>query len=331
QLPRAATEVLEVLYNGRGRSMLRAAARSLRPHFVYERHALHCRAGLDIAKELGVPLLLEVNSPMVAEMQHLGSLRFRRRASRTERLVLEQADAVLAVTAVLGDLLVEAGARRERVHVIGNGADPERYGPAARAAAAALRERLGVPRGAFVLGFVGYVREWHRLDLVLEVMARPAFAELVLVLMGRGPALAALQQRAAALGVGDRVRALGSVPAELLPAHVLACDGALVPAINEYASPLKLFDSLAAGVPTLAPDQPNLRETVESGRTALLFRPGSADDLALQLHRLVHDRGFARQLGEAGRQALCEHRWTWAGNAERVAAVYESLRPAEVR
>ena len=46
RLPRAAIEVLEVLYNRRGRSMLRAAARTFRPHVVYERHALHCRAGL---------------------------------------------------------------------------------------------------------------------------------------------------------------------------------------------------------------------------------------------------------------------------------------------
>ncbi|MEO6593222.1 MAG: glycosyltransferase family 4 protein [Planctomycetota bacterium] len=325
QLPRSAVEVLEVLYNGRGRAMLRTAARSLRPHFVYERHALHCRAGLDVARELGVPLLLEVNSPMVAEMAKLGSLRFRRRALLTEREVLGSADAVLAVTRVLGDLLVEAGARPERVHVIGNGADPARYGDAARAAAAPVRQHLRAPDGAFLLGFVGYMRPWHRLDLVLEVMQRPGFEALVLVLMGRGPALEGLQQRAVALGVADRVRALGEVPPELLPAHVLACDGALIPAINEYASPLKLFDSLAAGVPTLAPDQPNLRETVQSGRTALLFQPDSVEDLAQKLSRLVHDRAFSRQLGVAGRQALQEQRWTWAGNAERVTAVYESL------
>ena len=48
-LPRAAVEALEILYNGRGRAMLRAAAARSQPDFVYERHALHCRAGLDVA------------------------------------------------------------------------------------------------------------------------------------------------------------------------------------------------------------------------------------------------------------------------------------------
>ena len=330
-LPRRAVEVLEILYNHKGRAMLRAAARTLRPHFVYERHALHCRSGLDVARELGVPLLLEVNSPMVDEMQKLGSLRFPARARATEREVLAGADAVLAVTQVLADQLVLAGARAERVHVIGNGAVPERYGPDTKHAAAAVRARWQLPAGAFALGFVGYMRPWHRLDLVLEAMARPALGPLVLVLMGQGPALAPLLAAAAGRGLQDRVRALGEVPAGLLPAHVMACDGALIPAINAYASPLKLFDSLAAGVPTLAPDQPNLRETIIAGDNGLLFRPGDVEDLVAKLRQLVLDRGFAQRLGARGLDSLLARRWTWAGNAERVLAVYEALRQERPR
>ena len=80
RLPRAAVEVLEIVYNRKGRAMMRAAAADFAPDIVYERHALHCRVGLDMAKELGVPLLLEVNSPMVEEMSTLGLLRFPARA-----------------------------------------------------------------------------------------------------------------------------------------------------------------------------------------------------------------------------------------------------------
>lgn len=324
-LPRTAVEVLEVVYNHKGRAMLRQAAQRQRPDFVYERHALHLRAGLDVARELDVPLLLEVNSPMVAEMEKLGKLCLRKRAQRTERHVLREADAVLAVTDVLADMLVEAGARRERVHVIGNGAVLERYGDAARTAAAEVRARWQFAADAFVLGFVGYMRPWHRLDLVLDVMQRPGLEQLVLVLMGEGPALQPLLELAESRGMAGRVRALGVVLPELLPAHVMACDGALIPAINAYASPLKLFDSLAAGVVTVAPDQPNLRENITDGDNGLLFRADDPDGLAAQLQRVVGDRQLAARIGAAGRKSLEDNRWTWAGNAERVLEIFASL------
>jgi glycosyltransferase involved in cell wall biosynthesis len=325
-LPRTAVEMLEVAYNCTGRRLLRGAAAGLRPDFLYERHALHCRAGLDVARELGVPLLLEVNAPMVDEMAELGLLRWPRRAAATERAVLHGADRVLPVTKVLADLLVLRGARPDAIRVIHNGADPARCGSAVQAAAAAVRQRLGLGLDVFAVGFVGYMRPWHRLDLVLQAMARSEAAALHLVLVGRGPALAPLLEQAAVTGLRQRVHVVGEVPPEVLPAHVAAFDAALIPAINRYASPLKLFDSLACSVPTVAPDQPNLREVLVNGETGVLFAPGDGDALAAALLRLCRDRGLARRLGEAGRARLVAERWTWDGNAERVIAAFEELR-----
>ena len=326
RLPRVAVELAEVAYNLKGRAMLRASAAAMRPDFIYERHALHLRAGLDVAREFGVPLLLEVNSPMSIEMGRLGLLKLSRRARRAERDVLGGADAVLAVTQVLADMLVDLGAPRDRVHVIGNGGDPDRYGERERAQARVLRASWGVGNERFVLGFVGYMRPWHRLDLILEVMCRSGFENLHLALMGDGPALAPLLQEAERRGVEGRVCWSGAVPTAELPAHVVACDGALIPAINDYASPLKLYDSLAAGVVTLGPDQPNLRETIQDGENGLLFRPDDVDALAAALRRVVDDHAAAARIGAAGRRALLDRRWTWSGNADRVVEIYEGLR-----
>ena len=329
RLPRAAVETMEVLYNRQGRAMVRAAAREFEPDFIYERHALHCRVGLDMSRELGLPLLLEVNSPMVDEMQKLGLLRMPRRAAATEFDVLRGADRVLAVTRVLGDRLVDRGARRETVRIIPNGAVPERYGEEVLAARQAVRDQIGVSAAAFAIGFIGYMRPWHRLDLVLELMARPVFSAVHLVLVGQGPALPGLLETASNRGLEERVHALGELSQESLPAHVCAFDSALIPAINPYASPLKLFDSLAAGVPTLAPDQPNLREIVTDGENGLLFEAGSIDVLAAKLQLLVEDPAVGQRLGSSGRQSLVENRWTWEGNAERVVGYARELGAKE--
>jgi glycosyltransferase involved in cell wall biosynthesis len=245
--------------------------------------------------------------------------------------VLGGADAVLAVTDVLKEMLVERGARRETVHVVPNGAEPERYGPAAHARAVQVRAAYGFPADAFVLGFVGYMRPWHRLELVLDVMGRPGFAALCLVLCGTGPALPRLRQLAGERGLAGRFRAVGEVAPAELPTHVCAFDAALVPAINPYASPLKLFDSLAAGVVTLAPDQPNLREILVDGHNGVLFAPGSADALAARLLVLLQDPAEVQKIGAAGRASLLANRWTWAGNAARVTAILDELRSGRYR
>ena len=329
RLPRVAVETMEVLYNRQGRAMVRAAAREFRPDFIYERHALHCRVGLDVSRELAVPLLLEVNSPMVDEMRTLGLLRMPGRAAATEFEVLHGADRVLAVTKVLGDMLVERGAREESVRIVPNGAVPARYSDEVHDTRRDTRERMGIPEGAFALGFIGYMRPWHRLDLVLELMTRPAFSSMHLVLIGRGPALESLLATARDQGLVERVHSLGELAPEVMPSHVCAFDGALIPAINAYASPLKLFDSLAASVPTLAPDQPNLREVVTDGENGLLFDSGNIEDLAAKLGGLVADPAVGQRLGQAGRQSLLDNHWTWAGNAMRVADYARELGAEE--
>ncbi|MGE0141757.1 MAG: glycosyltransferase family 4 protein [Planctomycetota bacterium] len=324
-LPRIAVEALEIAYGRQGARMIERHARSFRPDFIYERHALHCDSGLRASRRLGIPLLLEVNSPFSDEMAKLGLLRFPRIARATERRVLAGADIVFAVTGVLRDMLIERGARAERTLVVQNGAHPERYEADTVAAGRALRTRLGIAPTDFVLGFVGYMRPWHRLDLAAEMLAREEFAGLHLLLVGDGPARAAVAARAEALGVSARVHFVGAVPGRAVPEHVTAFDAALVPAINPYASPLKLFDSLAAAVPTIVPDQPNLREIVRDGVNGLLFQPEDAASLRAALERLYRDRDGARAIGRRGRQELLDLDLTWRGNASRVVAAFESL------
>ncbi len=327
-LPRRAVEVLEVGYNARGALMLANAARSFRPDFVYERHSLHLGAGLLAARAWRVPLLLEVNSPLVDEMDQDGLVGFKRTARFTERTVLSKADRVLAVTEVLRQLLIPLGAAPERTLVIGNGADPRRFDERVKRAGQERRRALGIPAEASVVGFIGYMRPWHRLDLLLEAMAQPDLSHLHALLIGEGPALTPTLDRAQSLGLSRRVHAIGKVPGKELPPLAAALDVALIPAINAYASPLKLFDSLAAGVATLAPDQPNLRENIQDRETGVLFRPSDAASLTDALRWLHADPTRPSRIGAAGRQALIDRDWTWAGNARRVVAAFEAARRA---
>ena len=105
-----------------------------------------------------------------------------------------------------------------------------------------------------------------------------------------------------------------------VPAEVQRFSIALQPKVTPYASPLKIFDYMAAGRAIVAPDQPNIREVLEHGRTALLFDPDEPGALWHAISQLVADAPLRTRLGAAARAELEARDYTWRGNARRIAA-----------
>jgi len=323
RLPRFARELAEYGYNALAKQALLKEAVSFEPDFLYERYAFGNAAGIQAARRLGKPIVLEVNSPMVLELQKTRGLSFPRLARRLEDFIFCSADRVCAVTEVLAEMLVEHGVDRERILVTPNGVDLERYrvdDPAA-ARTEALRE-LGLVGGPLenplVLGFVGYYRPWHRLDVCLRALEHPDLQHAVLALIGHGPAREELAREAAERGLSERLFFCGAKPHGDIPWLLNAFDVALIPAINPYASPLKLHEYMAASLPTIAPDQPNLREVLTQGKDALLVPPGDHEAMAEALVRLGTDAELRRKLGGAARLTIEERDLTWRANARRV-------------
>jgi glycosyltransferase involved in cell wall biosynthesis len=314
-------ELAELAYNLPAYWRLARAARALRPDLLYERYNLFFLAGAWLARWHGVRYFLEVNAPLAEERARHGGLRLRRLAQLAERHVWCRADCVLPVTAVLARHIAEAGVRPECIRVVPNGVVPERYPPPAQDAPG---------RSPLVLGFVGFVRDWHGLDAVISGLATPAGAGLCFEVIGEGPARPGLEALAVSLGVAERVRFAGLLPHAAIPAAVAGFDIALQPRVVNYASPLKLFDYMAAGRAIVAPDQPNIREILEHERTALLFEPARPEAMWQAIARLAEDAPLRRRLGEAARAELLRRDYTWRGNAARITA-WAAARPAPVR
>jgi len=328
RVPGFVRELGELAYGPLTRGTLVRAGREFAPDFLYERYAFGNSAGVLAARALAKPLVLEVNSPMVLEHERTRGLAFPGLARAVETRVFRAASLVCAVTGVLRDILCELGVARERVLVTPNGVHLAHYA-AARDAAGRRTARGalaldGVAADELVLGFVGFYRDWHRLDVVLDAMTDARLARTRLVLVGEGPVREDLERRARELGLAARVHFAGPKPHGEIPALLPAFDVALVPAINPYASPLKLFEYMAAGLAIVAPDQTNLREVLAPDVDALLVPSGERAPLVDALVRL-RDPGLRTRLGTAARAAVERNDWTWDGNARRVVAAVEAL------
>ncbi|RMD88857.1 MAG: glycosyltransferase WbuB [Alphaproteobacteria bacterium] len=320
-LPRALRELMEIAYDRRAAGRLQAAARAWRPDIVYERYNAFLSAGLRLRRTSGLPWLVEVNAPLVDERKAHGGLALDRIARRMEHAVWRGADAVLPVSDALAEYVRRAGVAEERIHVIPNGV---RLAAFDDLDGSAIRDRYDLG-DKLVFGFVGFVRPWHGLERVLDAFARLGRPDLHLLIVGDGPARPAIEARALALGLDRALTVTGVVDHAGIPSHLGAFDVALQPDVTPYASPLKLFEYMAAGLAVIAPDRANIREIVRHGETAFLMDPGAAGALEAAIVTLAEEADLRRRLGAAARAEVEKKDYTWDGNARRVEAIAEAL------
>jgi glycosyltransferase involved in cell wall biosynthesis len=303
--PPAAGVTVDVLPAVERGSWLEERLRGFQPDVLYERLALHSGIGIEAARALGIPHLVELNAPLVAEAERYRGLEHPEDADRLERETLAEADAVLAVSAPLADHARARGARR--VEVVPNAVDPVRY-PA--------NERDARSRPVAV--FAGALRPWHGLDCIAEAWALLGDAPPALLVVGDGPDRALLE------GVGARVT--GAVPHAHVPRLLAEADIGLAPYAADapdYFSPLKLFEYLAAGLATVAGDIPGVRDVVGK-EAAVVVPPGDARALADAVSSLASDPERRRRLGDAGR-ALVFARHTWDHRARTILVLARAL------
>jgi glycosyltransferase involved in cell wall biosynthesis len=308
----AAAEWAELGYNFRAELRLRRACATFKPDLIYERCNLFLSAGARVAKATGTLFFLEVNAPLAHERMTHGSLALAERASRMEIEVWRAADRVLPVTGVLGDILAAAGVDRSNISVIPNGVDLARF----------ARRPPRPPDRPVSLGFVGFVQPWHGLDRVIEGMAAHTGGQAAtLTIVGDGPARAALERLAVERDLADRVTFTGVVPAETVASLLAGIDIALQPQATPYASPLRIFEYMAAGCAIVAPDQKNVREVLKHGQTAVLFDPQAPQLMWNAVQWLVDEPALRVRLGAAARAWIERENRTWAGNAARIVAL----------
>ena len=321
-VPASLYEILELGYSLLDYGRLWRCYRRVRPDVLYERYNLFLMSGIWLKRVTGLPMLLEINAPLVEERSRFGGLRNRRLAAWAERATWRSADCLLPVTNVLADFVRRTVPSPKRMVVIQNGVGSTFLSDAAPASG--IRQRLGL-EGRVILGFTGFVREWHRLDRVIDLIAASdPKLDLHLLIVGDGPILVELERRADDLGIRNRVTFAGLVPRDAIVDYIGAFDIALQPWVVPYASPLKLIEYMALGRAIVAPATPNIRELLTEGE-AMLFDP--ADDMAFQaaVERLSGDPELRKRLGRAARQALERQDLTWASNARRIAGLFEGL------
>lgn len=322
-LPQWFYELMELAYSLVAYRRLDKAVKQHRPDCLYERYNLFLPAGIWLKRKHKLPMLLEVNAPIFEERARYDGLSLKRLARWSQGYAWRNADYVLPVTQVLADIVADYGVERERIVVIPNGINEKRFAQAPDTETA--KAALGL-QGKLVLGFTGFVRDWHGLDKVIDLIANdPPESSRYLMVVGDGPARAALEQQAKDLNISHRVNFTGIVGRDDVARYVAAFDIALQPAVVAYASPLKLFEYLALGKAIIGPAQPNLMEILTDRHNALLFDAIQSGGLPQAVRLLCENADLRRQVGTNARATIAEKQLTWHANANCAVKLVERI------
>jgi glycosyltransferase involved in cell wall biosynthesis len=282
---------------------------------VYERYSLWSLAGMDWALAAGVPGLLEVNAPLIEEQAEHRILVDRRAAEAVARRVFQAAAALIAVSDEVADYLREYAGTHDRIHVVPNGVNPDRF---------SLKFQPPKPHdaGTFTVGFVGSLKRWHGLTILVEAFAlvHQRCPEARLLVVGDGPERQRLVEDLSRRGLSGVTHLTGALAPSEVP-RLLACIDAAVapyPRLSRfYFSPLKVYEYMMAGLPVVASRLGQLEGLIQDGINGLLCPAGDAVALAAALGELRSDPALRRRLGEAARASVLRHH-TWEAVVGRI-------------
>jgi glycosyltransferase involved in cell wall biosynthesis len=217
---------------------------------------------------------------------------------------------------------LRAGTGHDRISVVPNAANTDLFRP--------IEARPAEP---FVV-FFGGLTDWHGVDVMVDALRHPEWpAGMRLVVIGTGVRQNLLEE---AVRAGLPIRWLGYRPYAEIPDLVAGATAGLIPTTNPLGrsstglNPLKLFETLACGIPAIVTNLPGQADLVREGRCGLVVPCGDAAALARAVAQLAADPAEARDMGARG-AALVRASHSWRARAVEIDKVLRACLKGAAR
>lgn len=230
--------------------------------------------------------------------------------------IYRSADAVMTLTKAEGDELQRLGVDQDRIHVVGNAADPPLPGDPER-----FRTRVGVSTEPIVL-FVGQQYDYKGVSQLFHAVEALRSREVRAQLVFLGPATP-FSTRFFREHDTPWLHVMGKVDEQTKWDAIEASAVVCLPSAQESFGRVFL-EAWSKGKPVIGGRIPSVSEVVREGETGLLVDPGSPEELTRALDRLINNPELAHRLGENGRSEI-NGRFSWDAVVGRIEGVYSNL------
>jgi glycosyltransferase involved in cell wall biosynthesis len=241
-----------------------------------------------------------------------------------ERWLATFTTTLIAVSPEVRDDLVRLGvAPAQKFEVVRLGIELDERLDATDDARAETRRSLGVPNGAFLVGWIGRMTAVKQTDDVLRALdgLRKRGVDAYLCLVGDGPDRAHLERYAHELGIVRRCLFVGYQ--DDIGRFYEAIDALVLPSLNE-GTPVSVIESLAARKPAVATRVGGIPDVIRPDIDGFLVDVGDTEALAEDLARLARDPELRAAMGAEGRARVVE-RYAVARLVNDIDLLYRSL------
>jgi phosphatidylinositol alpha-1,6-mannosyltransferase len=273
---------------------------------------------------LPVPYFVSVHASEILDDTSTLRRRLKGYFRQWRQAALRKAKGIFPVSHYTADLLMDFGIEKNRIQVITNGVDPERFKPATTSNSG--NEKRTLLTVARLDLHKGHDRVLEALAILKEEGFEPHYT-----IVGEGEEEARLRRLAQNLGVENQVTLTGFIPDNQLPDVYAECD-IFIMASREIPGRLDLIEGFgisfleasASGLPVVAGRSGGVTDAVLDGETGVLVNPDDPQNIANALKLLFSDSDFAKRLGEKGRHWI-ETQMSWERAAERLLNAVERL------
>lgn len=326
--PKLLARIIEIIYNGISYFRVNRYCKKHSIDFIYERYALFHFGGVLAAKHNKIPLILEVNTPYAYAWDRYDKLYFKKLSRRIEKWVFQNADQVVVVSEALKDYLAKMGVEPDKIHSMQNGINCKKFNQNYTHACELIKRKLKLENKT-VVGFIGSLRKWHGVDLLIEVIPQlvKKYENVHFLIVGTGELENEFKSHMKKKGCENFVTFTGRLHHGDIPKYIQVMDIPLMPNSNFYGSPMKIFEYMALGKPVVAPRLKPIQEVIEEGENGILVEPGDASSLENAIIELLKDENKRLYFGENNRRKVFAE-YTWEKNAENIIQLFKNHQRA---
>lgn len=196
-----------------------------------------------------------------------------------------------------------------------------------------IREKFGLDGRDIVIGYAGSF--WHGEGLPVLLRAFKSLSKRhentrLLLIGGRNvPDSDHVPELLTELVIGDKVVLAGNQPHEAMPDYLSAMDIACSPKIdcaeNRAANPIKIYEYMSVGLPSVVSSIGEISRVIENGSDGFLVRPGDESELEKSLEYLISNPDSARDMGQRARAKIVSN-YTQQAMLEKIAGILKHLK-----